>query len=146
MDEMNSILPPDLVSSLDQYYTARQPDAAFSSHLAAQLRHRQIELLSPNQKPYTSHSSTRSIFMQKLRTRPIRAVLLSILALLALTGVAYAIGRLTGFIPGFGFTSESNSVFVLAEPVEMTSGGIMLHVDQAVNDGEQFWALSLIHI
>ena len=58
--------------------------------------------------------------MQTLRARPILAFLVAILALLALTGMVYALGRLTGFIPGFGFTSNTGVVYVLAEPVEST--------------------------
>ena len=38
--------------------------------------------------------------MQLLRTRPILAVMTAILALLLLTGIAFAVVRLAGFIPG----------------------------------------------
>jgi hypothetical protein len=37
-------------------------------------------------------------------------VIVAILALLGLTSIAYALGRLSGFIPGFGFTSQGGSV------------------------------------
>ena len=77
--------------------------------------------------------------MQTLRARPILALVVAVLALFALTGMAYALGRLTGFIPGFGFTTQGGSVYVLAEPVERTAGGITLQVNQAVDDGERFW-------
>jgi len=42
--------------------------------------------------------------MQTLRARPIFALIVVLIALSLLTGVVYALGRLTGFIPGFGFT------------------------------------------
>ena len=77
--------------------------------------------------------------MQTLRARPILALVVAVLALFALTGMAYALGRLTGFIPGFGFTTQGGSVYVLAEPVERTAGGVRLRVNQAINDGERFW-------
>ena len=48
--------------------------------------------------------------MHLLRTRPIMAVIAVILALLLLTGIAYAVGRLTGFIPGIGFVQDVHSV------------------------------------
>ena len=53
--------------------------------------------------------------MQSLRARPALAIIIAILALLALTGIAYAIGRLTGFIPGVGFVEDIQSA--LEEPV-----------------------------
>lgn len=139
MDKMNPILPPNLVSSLNQFYAAQQPNAAFSSRLETQLRHHQIKLMSSTRKASSSRSSIMRFFMQTIRRRTILVVLLSILALLALTGVVFAFGWLTGFIPGFGFTSGDNTVLVLDEPVEMTSGSITLDIDQAVNDGERFW-------
>ena len=77
--------------------------------------------------------------MQTMRARPILAFLAAILALLALTGMVYALGRLTGFIPGFGFTSNTGLVYVLAEPVESTNGGITLRLDNAVSDDTRFW-------
>jgi hypothetical protein len=139
MDKMNPILPPNLVSSLNQFYAAQQPDAAFSSRLESQLRHHQIELVPPIKKSIPLHFNARKTFMQTIRTRPMLVILLSILALMALTGVVYALGRLTGFIPGFGFTSGDNTILVLDESADVTSGGIHLHVDQAVNDGQRFW-------
>ena len=78
-------------------------------------------------------------FMQMLRARPILALLVAILALLALTGMVFALGRVTGFIPGFGFTSNTGVVYVLAEPVESTQGSITLRLDNAVSDDNRFW-------
>lgn len=139
MDKMNPTLQPNLVSSLNQYYAAQQPDAAFSSRLENQLRHHQIELMSPTQKSNSLNFNARRTFMQTIRTRPMLVILLSILALMALTGVVYALGRLTGFIPGFGFTTDAQSVYLLSEPVEVISGDMTLRVDQAVSDESKFW-------
>ena len=47
--------------------------------------------------------------MHMLRTRPLMAVIAAVLALLVLTGIAYAVGRLTGFIPGIGFVEDVHS-------------------------------------
>jgi len=139
MDKMNPILQPDLESSLNQFYTAQQPAAAFSSQLEAQLRHRQMELISPDREPHSSRSGLKVLFTQTFRKRRVLVPLLVILALLAITGMVYALGGLRGFIPGFGFTSDRNPVYLLDEPVEMTSGGVNFRVKQAVNDGERFW-------
>lgn len=74
--------------------------------------------------------------MQTMRTRPTLAILVAILALLFLTGVAYAIGRLTGFIPGIGFV-ETSALRVLAEPVLVTREGITVSIEQVVVDSER---------
>jgi hypothetical protein len=139
MDELNPVLPPNLQAALDEFYAAPQPDPAFAAHLGAQLRRHQSELLSTGRKSRPSSSGTRKSLMRTLRARPFLALLAVLLALLALTGMAYALGRLAGFIPGFGFTSQGSTTYVLAEPVEGTSGTISLRVNQAVNDGERFW-------
>ena len=139
MDKINPILPANLVSAVNQIYAAQQPDAEFSSHLESQLRHHQIELVSSTQKSKSLHFATRRTFMQTIRTRPVLVILLSILVLMALTGVVYALGRLTGFIPGFGFTTDAQSVYLLSEPVEVISGDITLRVNQAVSDESKFW-------
>ena len=48
--------------------------------------------------------------MQLLRTRPILALIAAILALLLLSGIAYAVARFAGFIPGIGFVNNVQSV------------------------------------
>ena len=57
--------------------------------------------------------SQRKSFVQTLRARPALAILLAILALLLLTGVAFAISRLTGYIRGVGFVEEGAPIRVL---------------------------------
>lgn len=117
MSEMNQNLPPALRSAMDTFYTTPPPDPAFAEGLEAQLRQQQIELIrmppvtaSSNQKLGASHLTHRSSFMHALHTRPILAVIAAILALLLLTGIAYAVGRLAGFIPGVGFVQDVHSI------------------------------------
>jgi Tol biopolymer transport system component len=59
-------------------------------------------------------------------------ILIVLLALSLLTGVVYAIGRLTGYIPGIGLVDQSTPIRVLAEPVLLTRDGIMVTVEEAV--------------
>lgn len=138
MSEMKQNLPPTLRSTMDEFYTAPPPNPAFAEGLEAQLRQRQIELMarqldlasqndrmatapaivSPKQKPGSQLPLNRSSFMHMLRTRPILAVIAAILALLLLTGIAYAVGRLSGFIPGIGFVNNVQSV--LETPIVVT--------------------------
>jgi len=87
--------------------------------------------------PRISARLERKSLMQSLRTRPILVIILAILTFLLLSGVVYAIGKATGFVPGFGFTS--GDVYVLNAPVEAKENGITLRVKNAVYDGSKFW-------
>lgn len=70
--------------------------------------------------------------MQTMRARPALAIMLAILALLLLTGVAYAIGRSLGYIPGVGIVEQGTPIRVLAEPVSVTRDGITLTITNAI--------------
>ena len=71
-------------------------------------------------------------FMQTLRTRPLAAILIALLILLVLTGVAYAIGRSLGYIPGIGLVENVSGMRVLAEPVSLTREGISLTLEEVL--------------
>ncbi len=144
MDDMNPTLPPSLDSALNDFYTAPQPAPDFADQLERQLL-AQFSALNTNRltrKPTNRSTGERFNWrttMQTLRARPALVFLLAILALALLTGAAYAIGRLSGFIPGFGFTTgDPGSVYLLAEPVEITHEGITLRVLQAASDSQRF--------
>ncbi|MCL4260846.1 MAG: hypothetical protein KJZ52_09495, partial [Anaerolineales bacterium] len=89
-----------------------------------------------NLMPYIAARLERKTLMMTLRARPILMTLVILLALTLLTGVAYAIGKLTGFIPGIGFV-ETSTLRVLAEPVAVTHDGITVSVEQVVADSER---------
>ena len=69
-------------------------------------------------------------FMQTLRARPALMILLILLALGLLTGVAYAVGRSLGYIPGVGLVEQGAAIRVLAEPVSLTRNGITITITQ----------------
>jgi hypothetical protein len=73
----------------------------------------------------------RRTFMQTLRARPALAIVLAVLALILLSGVAYAIGRSLGYIPGVGIVSQEAPLRLLAEPVTLTKDGITVKVEEA---------------
>lgn len=130
MDEMDLTLPPEFESVLDEFYSGPQPAPIFAAQLETELRHHFNE---------TSHSNERKHFfmegfMHILRTRPVLAIIAVVIALLALTGVVYAIGRLAGFIPGYGFTENVQGMYVLDGQVEGKSGGLMVKLEKAVQD------------
>ncbi|HAF61576.1 MAG TPA: hypothetical protein DCK95_04545 [Anaerolineaceae bacterium] len=139
VNEMNQLLQPNLESAMSQFYVSQEPEPVFAAHLEERLRQRQRELVSQKRKFRFSFADKRRAMIQKLRAQPILAFFFAILSLAAITGIVYALGRLTGFIPGFGFTSEGEIVYVLAEPVESSAGGNTLHGDQAGRGEDQFW-------
>jgi hypothetical protein len=130
MDEMNWTLPPDLEIALKKYYGLPGPSDEFASRLGHELRRRHSNISDTSMK-------TKRSFMKSLRTRPALAILVAILALLLLSSVAYAIGKLSGHIPGFGFTS--GDPYVLNIPIEVTQEGIVLNIEQAVHDETGLW-------
>jgi hypothetical protein len=72
--------------------------------------------------------------MMTLRTRPVVAILIAFLILLALSGVAYALGRAFGYIPGVGVVELNTPLRVLAEPVTVQKQGISVTVSEVVAD------------
>ena len=75
----------------------------------------------------------RKSLMKTLQLRPALAVLLALIILLALSGVAYAIGNMLGYyIPGVGIVEQGAPLRVLAEPVSVTRDGITITVKNAV--------------
>ena len=74
--------------------------------------------------------------MQTLRTRPTLAILLAILALLLLTGVAYAIGHTLGYLPGIGFV-QPGAIRILETPVSQTRQGATITIEEVVADSER---------
>jgi hypothetical protein len=76
----------------------------------------------------------RKSFMQTLRTRPFVAILIALIVLLTLSGVAYALGRVFGYIPGVGIVEQSAPIRVLAEPVTMEQNGMTVTVSKVVAD------------
>jgi hypothetical protein len=74
--------------------------------------------------------------MKLVQTRPLLAILITLLILLALSGVAYAIGKAIGFIPGVGIVDQSAPVRILTEPVTMERDGLTVTILQVVADAD----------
>jgi len=86
--------------------------------------------------PRISARLERKSLMTTMRARPVVTVIVVLLALLILTTVVYALGRLTGYIPGVGFV-QKDSLRVLVEPVSQTRDGITVSIEQVVADSER---------
>lgn len=75
-------------------------------------------------------------FPTRLQRKIIWTILLVLLGLSAVTGVVYALGKMTGYIPGIGFV-QNNSLRVLDEPVSQTRAGITISIEQVIVDSER---------
>ena len=75
--------------------------------------------------------------MMTLRTRPLAALLIAVLILLALSGAAYALGRALGYFPGLGLVPQDAEFRVLSEPVSQTRDGITVTITQAISNADQ---------
>lgn len=93
---------------------------------------------SLNLYPRLSAQLKRKTFIQTLRAKPALLILSVLLALILLTGVAYAVGRLAGFIPGFGFTDDTSSVYILKETTQMEHDGVIIRVENAISTEDKF--------
>jgi hypothetical protein len=84
--------------------------------------------------PKLSAQLERKSLMQTIRTRPLVVVVMTIVALLLLSGVVYALERSLGYISGLGVVDQSVPIRVLAEPVTMQKQGITISVSKVVAD------------
>lgn len=91
-----------------------------------------VRWLSSVQKTHKRRS-----LMQTLRARPLLAVLFILFMLLTLTSIVYAIGKVTGYIPGVGIVDQSTPLRILAEPIVVTKDGLTITVSQLVTDANR---------
>ncbi len=126
MNEITPKLPPELEETLARCYASPTPSAEFASHLESQL----MRKMEQNRGRHAL--SERTSFVTLLRTRPLMAVLIALLILLALTGVAYAIGKSLGYIPGIGLVNNTSGIRMLAEPVVVTRAGVSLTISSVL--------------
>jgi len=82
--------------------------------------------------PNISARLERKAQMLTPHTRPFVTILVTLLILLVLSGVAYALGKTLGYIPGIGLVENSSGIRFLAEPVLVTREGVTLTVTQVL--------------
>jgi hypothetical protein len=83
---------------------------------------------------------TRKTLMNTYRARPALAVLLAILALLIVSGIAYAVGRSLGYIPGYGLVEQNIPMLALAEPVSQTRDGITITIKEMILTADRMYS------
>ena len=69
---------------------------------------------------------------RKSPVKILRTVVIVLLILLVLSGVAYALGRSLGYIPGLGIVDQNAPMLMLAEPVSQTRDGITVTVEKVI--------------
>ena len=86
--------------------------------------------------PHVAEKVERKTFMQTVRTRPVFALVIVLLALALLSSVAYAIGKATGYVPGVGIVDQSVPIRVLAGPIVMEREDVTVTITQVVTNAE----------
>lgn len=74
---------------------------------------------------------------RSLHARPALLILSVLLALGLLSGVAYAVGRSLGYIPGVGLVEQNNGIYILSAPASVTQDGRKVTVNQFVTDSQR---------
>jgi len=82
--------------------------------------------------PNISAQLERQSQMLTPRTRPFVALLLTLLILIVLSGVAYALGKVLGYVPGVGLVENTGNLRMLAEPSSVKRDGITVTVTQVM--------------
>lgn len=132
-------VPHPMETNISALFTSPQPRKEFVDDLAMKLHFQYLELKSTPIEIYPPKERWFLSLRRKLQARPILLILSILIAMLVLTGVVYAVGRLSGYIPGFGFTNSSQSVYVLDVPVKQDAGQVIFELTQAVSDDEKTW-------
>ncbi len=92
----------------------------------------QIDLM-----PRISARLERKSLMTTMRARPVASIVFVLLALLILTTVVYALGRLLGYVPGIGLIDQSVPVRVLQAPIKVKQEDLTITVLKVVADATQ---------
>lgn len=127
---MKPKLPPefDLTPAEQAWFHAPALREDFQAALKQRLR---AALFEPPEK--TRQPGWTTIFLPRWRTARLTGMLAAVLlALLVIAGVAYAVSRVIGYIPGIGLVPADEALRELAAPVYQTQQGITVQVTSAV--------------
>src|SRR5689334_17677305 len=78
--------------------------------------------------PNISARLERKSLMMNLRARPVLLMIMVLLAMGLLTGIAYAVGNLLGYVPGVGLVDQGVPVRVLKTPIEVMQGRLRITI------------------
>ena len=137
-NEMNPS-PTSIETRLSTLFASSQPRKEFVDDLAMKLHFQYLDLKSSQTIIQPQRDHWFPGMKRKLRARPVMFVLSVLIAMLVLTGIVYAVGRLSGYIPGFGFASSSQTIYVLDEVSEVEENNLLIQIEQAISDEERFW-------
>lgn len=126
MNEITPRLPQGLQDALTDIYASPEPSAEFAAGLEAQLRQRMKAIQRTQTIP------ERKSFMKFMQTRPLAALLIALIVLLVLSGAAYALGKVLGYIPGIGMVEQGSVMRTIESPAVVERDGIRLTVMKVV--------------
>lgn len=136
--------PTTMETNIAALFSNPQPRKEFVDDLAMKLHFQYLELKSTSTEIDHKKGNWFNSFRIKIQARPVFLVLSILIGLLILTGIVYEVGRMSGYIPGFGFASGNQTIYVLDEVTEVEENGLILQVEQAVSDEERFWVKVLV--
>ena len=108
-NEMNPS-PTTMETNIAALFSNPQPRKEFVDDLAMNLHFHYLELKSTPIEIYPPMEPWFLSLRRKIQARPVLLILSILIAVLVLTGVVYAVGRLSGYIPGFRFSSGNQTI------------------------------------
>lgn len=139
MENNQNSTPHPMETTISAFFSSIQPRKEFMDDLAMKLHFQYLEQKSTSIEIEYKKENWFNIFRRKIQARPVLLILSILIAMLVLTGVVYAVGRLSGYIPGFGFANSKQEIYVLEEEFEIQEQGLLIKFKQAISDEERFW-------
>ena len=90
-----------------------------------------------NLMPRIAAQLERKSLVTTLRARPMLTIILVLLALILISGVAFAIGKVTGYVPGVGLVDQSVPIRILNAPIKVKQEDLTITVLNVVADATQ---------
>lgn len=131
--------PLNIEANLSSLFSSSQPRKEFVDDLAMKLHFQYQEQKSLQREISPKRDGSFLSIGRKLMAKPVLLVVSVLIAVMVLTGIVYAVGQLSGYIPGFGFSNGNETIYVLEEFVVKEENGLKLQVEQAVSNEERFW-------
>ncbi len=137
MTESDLELPEGLENALHSFAAGPIPSQEFSGRLKLELAQRQ-EILLHSRRPSTHFQRGNPFipnaisFRHFVQSKPLLALCITLIGLLLVSGLAFAVSRWLVYIPGHGLVDPDAPVRRLANPVSQTQAGVTWSIRQAI--------------
>ncbi len=85
---------------------------------------------------HTAHKLKSKTTLQRFYARPVLLMIIVLLAIATITGVAIALGKKFGYIPGTGLVDQNSTVLILEKPISASKNGLTINISQVVSDSK----------